>query len=134
MLPFALRKFFFYAYKKGIVKMFGCMFCQIAEGQKPAKLLYQDDLCIVFQDINPKAPVHFLVVPRKHIASLNDDGSDNAPLYGHLLAVGARVAKEQGIDRTGFRTVINTNAEAGQTVFHLHLHILGGRILRWPPG
>ncbi len=134
MLPFALRKFFFYAYKKGIVKMFGCIFCQIAEGQKPAKLLYQDDQCIVFQDINPKAPVHFLVVPRKHIASLNDNDTGNEPLYGHLLAVASRIAKDQGIDRTGFRTVINTNAEAGQTVFHLHLHILGGRILRWPPG
>jgi histidine triad (HIT) family protein len=134
MLPFAIRKLLFYAYKKGMVKMFGCIFCQIAEGQKPAKLLFQDEQCIAFQDINPKAPVHFLVVPRKHIPSLNENTEEHEPLYGHLLAVAARLAKEHGIDRTGFRTVINTNAEAGQTVFHVHLHILGGRILKWPPG
>ena len=134
MFPFALKKLAYYAFKKGMMKMLGCIFCQIAAGEKPARLLYHDDQCVAFQDINPKAPVHFLVVPRKHISSLNENYHEDEALLGHLLAVAARVAKEQNVDGTGFRTVINTNAEAGQTVFHLHLHVLGGRILRWPPG
>jgi histidine triad (HIT) family protein len=116
------------------MKMFGCIFCQVASHEKPAKILYEDEQCVAFRDINPKAPVHFLVVPRKHIPSLNEDLEGDKALLGHLLAVAARMAKEQGVGGTGFRTVINTNAEAGQTVFHLHLHVLGGRILRWPPG
>lgn len=133
MIPFAVKKLVFYAYKKGMMKMLGCVFCQIAERKKPAAIHYEDEQCVVFQDIHPKAPVHFLVVPRRHIASLNDEGHDEA-LLGHLLAVAARVAREKGVAGSGFRTVINTNAEAGQTVFHLHVHVLGGRILRWPPG
>jgi histidine triad (HIT) family protein len=133
MIPFSVKKFLFYAYKKGMMKMLGCIFCQIAAREKPATLHYEDEQCVVFQDINPKAPVHLLVVPRRHISSLNDEELDE-PLLGHLLAVAARVAKEKGVAVSGFRTVINTNAEAGQTVFHLHVHVLGGRILRWPPG
>lgn len=133
MVPFAVKKLLFYAYKKGMMKMFGCIFCQIVARERPATFYYEDDRCVVFQDTNPKAPVHVLVVPRKHISSLNEDRQDEA-LLGHLLTVAARIAKEKGIDGTGFRTVINTNAEAGQTVFHLHVHVLGGRILRWPPG
>jgi histidine triad (HIT) family protein len=135
MIPFALKRAVFYGYKKGMMRMFGCLFCQIVEGQRPSKLLFEDSQCMAFDDIHPKAPVHFLVIPRKHIASLNDplDTGDEA-LIGHLLSVGAKLAKEKGIDGTGYRTVINTNAEAGQTVFHLHVHIMGGRILRWPPG
>ncbi len=113
--------------------MLGCIFCQVAAGQKPATIFHEDDRCVVFQDINPKAPVHLLVIPRKHISSLNEENLDEN-LLGHLLAVAAKMAREKGIDGSGFRTVINTNAEAGQTVFHLHLHVLGGRILRWPPG
>jgi len=132
MLPFALKKLFYYAYKKGKMKMFGCIFCQISCGEKPAKFLYQDDKCMAFQDINPQAPIHFLVVPRKHISSLNHAGDDEM-LLGHLLSVAARVAKDQEINVSGFRTVINTNAEAGQTVFHLHFHVFGGREMRWPP-
>lgn len=89
---------------------------------------------MVFQDIHPKAPVHMLVIPRKHITSLNDAQEEDQALLGHMLTVAGRMAREQGIDGTGYRTVINTNAEAGQTVFHLHIHILGGRILHWPPG
>jgi histidine triad (HIT) family protein len=134
MLPFKIKKLLFYAHKKGMMKMFGCLFCQIATHEKPAKILYEDDRCVVFQDTNPQAPVHLLVIPRKHIASLNDDLENDKELLGHLMAVVHRMAKEQGIDGTGYRTVINTNAEAGQTVFHLHLHVLGGRIFRWPPG
>jgi len=114
--------------------MSGCIFCQVAAREKPAKILYEDGQCLVFEDIHPQAPVHLLVIPRKHIRSLNEDLDGDQALLGHLLTVAGRMAKEQGIDSTGFRTVINTNAEAGQTVFHLHVHILGGRILHWPPG
>ena len=133
MIPFAVKRLIFYAYKKGVMKMMGCIFCQIAARQKPATILYEDDRCVVFQDINPKAPVHLLVVPRKHISSLNEENLGEN-LLGHLMLVAAKMARQKGIDGSGFRTVINTNAEAGQTVFHLHVHVLGGRILRWPPG
>src|SRR5512140_831260 len=125
MLPFALKKLIFYAYKRGMMKVFGCIFCQVAAHEKPAKILFEDDQCLVLQDINPKAPVHLLVIPRKHIGSLNDNLENDKALLGHLITVASRMAKEQGIDGTGYRTVINTNAEAGQTVFHLHIHVLG---------
>jgi histidine triad (HIT) family protein len=134
MFPFALKRLLYYGYKKGIMKMFGCLFCQIIAREKTAKIIYEDDLCIAFQDIRPQAPVHLLVVPREHISSLNDDVSTKEALLGHLLVVASEMAAERGIDKTGYRTVINTNAEAGQTVFHLHLHVLGGRIMKWPPG
>jgi histidine triad (HIT) family protein len=114
--------------------MFGCVFCQIAAHKRPARILYEDKDCLVFRDINPKAPVHLLVIPRKHITSLNDDLENDKALLGHMMTVIGQVAKEQGIDGSGYRTVINTNAEAGQTIYHLHIHILGGRMLRWPPG
>jgi len=134
MLPFVVKRLLFYAYKKGISKMFGCIFCQIAAHKKPAEILYEDDSCLVFRDTNPKAPVHLLVIPRKHISSLNDKLENEKALLGHMLTIVGRMAKDQGIDGSGYRTVINTNAEAGQTIFHLHIHILGGRVLRWPPG
>jgi histidine triad (HIT) family protein len=111
-----------------------CIFCQIAAHEKPARILYEDDRCIAFQDINPKAPVHILVIPRKHMVSLNDSEKEDEALLGRLLTVAAGVAKESGIDGTGYRTVINTSADAGQTVFHLHIHVLGGRRMGWPPG
>jgi histidine triad (HIT) family protein len=120
--------------KRGMLKMSGCIFCQVAAREKPAKILYEDEHCLVLQDIHPKAPVHLLVIPRKHIASLNDNLENDKELLGHMMSVAAHMARDQGIDGTGYRTVINTNAEAGQTVFHLHIHLLGGRILRWPPG
>lgn len=113
--------------------MTGCIFCQIIAREIPATFHYEDDRCVVIEDINKKAPVHMLVLPRAHIASLNEKTKDEA-LIGHLIAVAADVAKEKGIEGSGFRTVINTNAGAGQTVFHLHVHVLGGRVLRWPPG
>ena len=134
MIPFAVQKLFFYFWKKLMMKIQGCPFCQIAAHEKPAKILYEDDVCVAFRDIHPGAPVHLLVIPRRHIASLNEDLEKDEALLGHLLTVAGRMAREQGIDGTGYRTVINTNAEAGQTVFHLHVHVLGGRILRWPPG
>jgi len=88
----------------------------------------------VIQDIRPQAPVHFLVIPRRHITSLNDDLLNEEPLLGHLLSVAGRIAREKGIDGTGFRSVINTNADGGQTVYHLHVHVMGGRRMGWPPG
>lgn len=117
-----------------MTRMFGCVFCQIAAHERPAKILYEDEDCIVFRDIRPQAPIHLLVIPRKHITSLNDDLEEEKALLGHMMTIIGRVAKEQGIDGSGYRTVINTNPEAGQTIYHLHIHILGGRRLRWPPG
>lgn len=114
--------------------MSGCIFCRVACGEMPARIIYEDDHCVAFHDINPKAPVHFLVIPRKHITSLNDLLEDDQLLLGHMMTVASRMAKEQHIDGTGYRAVINTNAEAGQTVFHLHIHIMGGRVFHWPPG
>ena len=114
--------------------MCGCIFCKIAAHEIPASIHYEDDLCTVFEDNSPQAPVHLLVIPKKHIASLNDAGDEDRDLLGHLLCVAARMAKEKKIDGSGYRTIVNTNAEAGQTVFHLHIHVLGGRRLGWPPG
>jgi histidine triad (HIT) family protein len=134
MIPFALKRLLYYAYQKGVTKMFGCIFCQIASHEKPARILYEDEQCVALQDVRPHSPVHLLVIPRKHLTSLNDVTAEDEPLLGHLLTVAARVAREKGIDGSGFRTVINTNAEGGQTVFHLHLHVMGGRRMTWPPG
>jgi histidine triad (HIT) family protein len=123
MLPLGVKKLIFYSYKKGMMKMFGCIFCRIAAHKAPASILYEDEQCVVFRDINPKAPVHLLVIPRKHISSLNESLDGDAALLGHMLMVVGRMAKGQDIDGSGFRTVI-----------HLHIHILGGRTLGWPPG
>ena len=114
--------------------MSDCIFCRIAAYKEPAAIIHEDEHCVVFRDANPQAPVHLLIIPRKHIVSLNDDLEDEKTLLGHLMTIAGRVAREHGIDGTGFRTVINTNAEAGQSVYHLHIHVLGGRRLRWPPG
>jgi histidine triad (HIT) family protein len=114
--------------------MMDCLFCKIADKKIPAKIIHEDDLAVAFEDISPQAPVHVLVVPRKHISTALDlkDG-DNA-LVGHLFQVAAKVAREKGIAERGFRLVMNTNAEAGQSVWHMHLHVLGGRRMHWPPG
>ena len=114
--------------------MSGCIFCQVAAHQKPAQILYEDEYSVAFRDIHPQAPVHLLVIPRRHVVSLNDLEEQDAGLLGRLLLVAARMAAQEGIDGTGYRTLINTNAEAGQSVFHLHVHVLGGRPLGWPPG
>ena len=111
-----------------------CLFCKILKGTIAADLMHKDELCIVIRDINPQAPTHFLVIPREHIESLNDASHKDEPLLGHLLRVGARIANELGHADSGYRTVINSGAGAGQSVFHLHLHILAGRPLNWPPG
>jgi histidine triad (HIT) family protein len=114
--------------------MSDCLFCQIITGGVPAALLYQDDAVVAFKDINPQAPLHVLIVPRRHIATLNDLTTDDDALVGSMFRTAAALAKEHGYDARGYRTVFNTNREAGQTVFHIHLHLLAGRGLSWPPG
>lgn len=110
------------------------IFGKIARGEIPAELVYEDDDLVAFRDISPQAPVHLLIIPRKPIPTLNDAGPEDAELIGKLFLAAARVAREAGIAEHGYRTVVNCNAAAGQTVFHLHLHVLGGRPLQWPPG
>ena len=112
-----------------------CLFCKIASGAIPAKKVFEDDQAIAFRDINPEAPVHILVVPKKHVGSLAEiDGTQNeVALLGHLLALVAQIARTENLGQ-GYRTVVNTGADGGQTVDHLHLHLLGGRAMHWPPG
>jgi histidine triad (HIT) family protein len=111
-----------------------CIFCKIVAGEIPAAKLYEDERAVAFADLNPQAPTHALVIPRAHVASLNEASESDEALLGHLLLVAARVAREAGRAASGFRTVINTGADAGQSVFHIHVHVLGGRRLTWPPG
>ena len=111
-----------------------CLFCRIVAGEIPADVVHQDERAVAFRDINPQAPVHVLVIPREHLESLDEAALKDEALLGHLLRVAARVANEQGLSESGYRTVINTGAGVGQSVFHLHLHVIGGRALAWPPG
>ncbi len=110
-----------------------CLFCQIARRELPGKIVYEDDQSVAFEDINPKAPVHILIIPRRHLATLLDAKQGDDQLLGHLLLVANRIAMQKGIAERGFRLVLNCNSEGGQAVFHLHLHLLGGRPLRWHP-
>lgn len=114
--------------------MSDCLFCKIASGKIPAKLVHQDDEVVAFEDINPQAPMHVLVIPRAHVPTMNDLGPEHDALVGKLLRVAGALARERGFAASGWRAVLNANADAGQTVFHLHLHALGGRKLGWPPG
>ena len=114
--------------------MAGCLFCKIINGEIPATIVYQDDRLVAFNDINPQAPTHVLIVPRRHVATLNDLTADDDQIVGEMVRRAAAIAKERGISAGGFRTVFNTNRDAGQTVFHIHLHLLGGRAMHWPPG
>ena len=109
-----------------------CLFCRIIKKEIPATIVAEDQHCVAFRDINPQAPVHILVIPREHVPSLNE--AKDAAMIGRLNLLAAQLAKSEGLAEGGYRTVINTNADAGQTVFHLHLHLLGGRRLGWPPG
>ena len=111
-----------------------CLFCKIIAGEIPGDFVHQDEQCVVIRDINPQAPSHVLVIPREHLESLDDASQKDESLLGHLLRVGARVANDLGHAEDGYRTVINTGAGAGQSVFHLHVHVLAGRPLSWPPG
>ncbi len=111
-----------------------CIFCKIVAGEVPAAKVFEDDRAVAFRDINPQAPTHALVIPRSHIAALDAAAEADEALLGHLLRVAAQVAHSEGHAEGGFRTVINNGADAGQTVFHIHVHLLGGRALTWPPG
>lgn len=111
-----------------------CLFCKIVAGQIPSAVVYQDDLLFAFKDINPQAPFHALVVPRRHIATLNDLTPADHAVVGAMVGRAATLAADHGYAERGYRTVFNCNADAGQTVFHLHLHVLAGRGLSWPPG
>jgi histidine triad (HIT) family protein len=110
-----------------------CLFCKIAAGAIPVTRLYEDDLCLAFPDINPQAPTHILIIPKRHIASLAHAAPEDTPLLGHLLATASTIAAQQKL-ANGYRTLINTGPDGGQTVHHLHLHLLGGRPMHWPPG
>ena len=111
--------------------MESCLFCRIASKELPSKTAYEDQLVVAFHDISPQAPVHILICPRKHIATLNDVAPEDGPLLVHMFQVAKKMAGQYGVDQKGYRTVINVNAEAGQSVFHLHLHVIGGRRLSW---
>jgi histidine triad (HIT) family protein len=111
-----------------------CIFCKIVARTIPAALLYEDDLVVAFDDVNPQAPTHTLVIPRKHVGSMIELQESDAGLLGRLMLVGNKIAKQKGIAGDGYRLVVNTGAHGGQSVFHLHLHVLGGRHLAWPPG
>ena len=111
-----------------------CLFCRIINAEIPAEVVHQDELAIVIRDINPQAPTHLLVIPKEHIESLDDASRKHEPLLGQLLRVAARMANAEGLTEGGYRTVINNGAGAGQSVFHLHVHVLGGRPMNWPPG
>ncbi|CAN5896227.1 histidine triad nucleotide-binding protein [soil metagenome] len=114
--------------------MADCLFCRIAAGDIPADIVHADERMIAFRDINPQAPMHVLVVPRRHIATLDDLSPDDDQLVGEMMRRAAALARENGYADRGYRTVFNCNADAGQTVFHIHLHVIGGRSLTWPPG
>ena len=111
-----------------------CLFCRMIKKEVPAVSVHQDDRSIVIRDINPQAPTHLLVIPIEHMESLDEASQKDEELLGHLLRVAARVANDAGLAEGGYRTVINTGAGAGQSVFHLHVHVLGGRPMNWPPG
>jgi histidine triad (HIT) family protein len=114
--------------------MENCLFCKIVDGQIPGDIVYSDEDAVAFKDINPQAPVHILIVPRRHIPSIADVTPEDGPLLGILFSVAARLAHKLGVDEGGYRVVSNVGRDAGQTVFHLHFHLLGGRKFAWPPG
>lgn len=114
--------------------MTDCLFCKLASGAIPANIVYQDNLVVAFDDIHPQAPHHKVIIPRKHIATLNDVANTDQALTGHMLHIATNLAKELNIHDQGYRIVMNCNADAGQTVFHIHFHLLGGRQMAWPPG
>jgi histidine triad (HIT) family protein len=111
-----------------------CLFCKIATGEIPAKLAFQNDEMVAFHDINPAAPTHILIIPREHIVNTSEINDQNAPLIGRMIQTAAQLAREQGIEADGYRLVTNSGTNAGQSVWHLHLHLLGGRKMTWPPG
>lgn len=111
-----------------------CLFCKILDGEIPADIVYESDTAVGFRDINPQAPIHMVVIPRQHIATINDIDPADEALVGSLFSAARKIAADEGLADDGYRAVMNCNAAAGQTVFHIHLHVLGGRQMRWPPG
>jgi len=111
-----------------------CVFCRIRDKEIPATFVHEDEHCLAFRDLNPQAPHHILVVPKKHIVSLNDVGPDDADMLGALLLAAGKIARAEGLADGGWRAVVNTGKDGGQSVFHIHVHVLGGRALGWPPG
>jgi histidine triad (HIT) family protein len=114
--------------------MSACLFCRFVNKELPTGIVFEDGSCLAFEDINPKAPVHVLIIPKKHIVSLDEMSADDVSTLGHLALVAQQIARQKKIDQSGYRTVINTGPDAGQSVFHVHLHLLGGRPMAWPPG
>ena len=114
--------------------MENCLFCKIGAGEIPSKKAFEDDRVLAFYDIDPQAPVHILIIPKKHLTSVMDIAAEDEGLLFHMFRVGQDIAKDLGLDEKGFRLVINTGKDGGQTVGHLHMHLLGGRELGWPPG
>ena len=114
--------------------MSNCLFCKIRDGQIPAKVVYRDEVCMAFEDINPQAPTHVLFIPLRHIATVNDVKPEDRETVGHLYTAAAKLAQERGHAERGYRLVMNCNQDAGQTVFHIHLHMVAGRPMSWPPG
>jgi len=114
--------------------MTDCLFCKMVAGEIQPDVVYEDDEILAFRDVNPQAPVHILVIPKRHIATTNDLESEDAALVGNMVLAAKQIAVQEGIDERGYRTLINCNREAGQSVFHIHLHLLGGRAMGWPPG
>jgi len=111
-----------------------CLFCRIEKKEIPSRTVFEDDRSIAFEDISPQAPVHILIIPRKHIPSMAEISTDDIPLLGHLLSTASRIARERNLAVEGYRLAINTGPAAGQAVHHLHVHLLGGRQMQWPPG
>jgi histidine triad (HIT) family protein len=114
--------------------MADCIFCKVGRKEIPSHIVYEDRQVVAFEDLNPQAPTHTLIIPKTHVATLNDVGAEQEALLGHMMLVATRVAKDKGIDREGYRLVANCLASAGQSVFHIHVHLLGGRPFTWPPG
>lgn len=114
--------------------MTDCLFCKVQNGDIPAEILYQDKEVTAFRDISAQAPTHFLIIPNRHISTINDLESSDAELVGKMYLAARKIAGQEGVSESGFRTVMNCNSDGGQTVFHIHLHVLGGRQLTWPPG
>lgn len=114
--------------------MSDCLFCKIREGEIPAEIVFENEAVLAFRDVNPQAPTHILIIPRKHIATTNELAPEDEVIMGALFTAARTIAEEEGISDDGYRMVVNCNQGAGQTVFHIHMHLLGGRNMRWPPG
>ena len=114
--------------------MADCLFCKFVKKEISTRVAFEDDSCLAFEDINPKAPVHVLIIPKKHIGSINEMTLEDENILGHLAFVARQIAQEKKIDQSGYRAVMNTGPDAGQSVFHIHVHLLGGRAMAWPPG